>query len=192
MVAAMDEPAPGVVWFDAHGDFNTPDSSVDGYFDGMGLAMLTGEAWRGMSGPSMGGASVPESAVVLAGARDFDDLERQRLDSSAVLQVAPENIDSDGDIADAVNEMDPAPSGLYLHVDLDVLDSDEARVNIYSVPGGLKAEQLHSQVRSLLDTCPVRALSLTAYDPEVDGEGRVPPIAMRLLELVADRIAREP
>ena len=192
MVAAMDEPAPGVVWFDAHGDFNTPDSSVDGYFDGMGLAMLTGEAWRGMSGPSMGGASVPESAVVLAGARDFDDLERQRLDSSAVLQVAPENIDSDGDIADAVNEMDPAPSGLYLHVDLDVLDSDEARVNIYSVPGGLKAEQLQSQVRSLLDTCPVRALSLTAYDPEVDGEGRVPPIAMRLLELVADRIAREP
>jgi arginase len=192
MVAALDEPVPGVVWFDAHGDFNTPDSSVDGYFDGMGLAMLTGEAWRGMSGPSMGGASVPESAVVLAGARDFDELEQQRLDSSAVLQMPPESIGSDGAIARAVNGMDPAPTGVYLHVDLDVLDSDEAPVNIYSVPGGLSAEQLESQVGSLLDTCPVRALSLTAYDPEVDDEGRVPPIAMRLLELVADRVSREP
>ena len=95
-------------------------------------------------------------------------------------------------IARAVSEMDPAPSGIYLHVDLDVLDSEEAPVNIYSVPGGLSAEQLESQVRSLLDSCPVRGLSLTAYDPEVDDEGRVPPIAMRLLELVADRIAREP
>jgi arginase len=193
MAAAMDEPAPGVVWFDAHGDFNTPDSSVDGYFDGMGVAMLTGEAWPSMSGPSMGGASVPESAVVLAGARDFDELERQRLDSSAVLQMPPERIGSDGAISGAVNGMDPAPTGVYLHVDLDVLDSEEeAPVNIYSVGDGLTAEQLESQVRSLLDTCPVRAFSLTAYDPEVDDEGRVPPIAMRLLELVADRIAREP
>lgn len=48
IVAGLDEPSPGVVWFDAHGDFNTPETTESGYFDGMGLAVLTGSAWQGM------------------------------------------------------------------------------------------------------------------------------------------------
>ncbi len=191
MVAAMDESSPGVVWFDAHGDFNTPESTVDGYFDGMPLAILTGGAWRTIV--SQGEVrTVPESSVVLAGARDFDPLEQLRLDSSAVRHLPPAEIDADDAVARAVNAAQPSPTGVYLHLDLDVLDSDEARVNIYSVSAGLSAGRLETQVRSLLDACPVRAVSLTAYDPEVDSDGRVPPIAMRLLETVADRLSREP
>jgi arginase len=191
MVAGMDESSPGVVWFDAHGDFNTPESTVDGYFDGMPLAILTGGAWRTIV--SQGEVrTVPESGVVLAGARDFDPLEQLRLDSSDVRHLPPAEIDADDAVARAVNMTQPAATGVYLHLDLDVLDSDEARVNIYSVPAGLSAGQLETQVRSLLDACPVRAVSLTAYDPEVDADGRVPPIAMRLLETVAERISREP
>jgi arginase len=191
MAAAMGESSPGVVWFDAHGDFNTPDSSVDGYFDGMGLAMMTGDAWQSLSESSMEGTVVPESAVVLAGARDFDPLEQQRLERSDVRHLPPAEIDADDAVARAVEGLDPHVTGLYLHLDLDVLDSGEAKVNIYSVPDGLSAEQLEAQVRSLLETCPVRAVSLTAYDPEVDAEGRVPPIAMRVLGVVAERIGRE-
>jgi arginase len=192
MVVGMDEQSPGVVWFDAHGDFNTPDSSIDGYFDGMGMAMLTGEAWRSLGESSMDGTAVPESAVVLAGARDFDPLEQQRLDRSDVRHLPPAEIDADDAVAAAVEKLDPVATGLYLHLDLDVLDSDEAKVNIYSAPDGLSAGQLEAQVRSLLEACPVRAVSLTAYDPQVDAEGRVPPIAMRVLEVVAERISREP
>lgn len=192
MVAGMGESSPGVVWFDAHGDFNTPDSSVDGYFDGMGLAMLTGDGWQALSRGSMEGSAVPKSAVVLAGARDFDQLEQQRLEQSEVRHLPPSEIDADDAVAHAVGELDPAPTGLYLHVDLDVLDSGEAKVNIYSASDGLSAAQLEAQVRSLLEAYPVRGVSLTAYDPEVDSDGRVPPIAMRLLEAVAERIAREP
>ena len=164
VVAGISESSPGVVWFDAHGDFNTPDSTVDGYVDGMGVAILTGAAWPAMV-DGTGATTVPESAVLLAGAHDFDDLEERRLDAS--------------------------DTGLYVHVDLDVLESDEARVTIYSVPGGLSAAQLESQLRALLDSDPVRGFSLTAYDPEVDEGERVPPIAIRLLQAVAERIARE-
>jgi arginase len=191
VVTGLVEESPGVVWFDAHADFNTPDSTIEGYFDGMGLAILTGGAWRALADQS-GIATLPESAVLLAGARDFDPLEEQRLESSEVHHLPPQRIDLDDAVARAAGELDPAPSGLYLHVDLDVLDTEEARVNIYSAPDGLSAAQLTSQVGSLLDACPVRAISLTAYDPEVDAEGRVPPIAMRLLEVVAERVAREP
>jgi arginase len=188
MVVGMGERSPGVVWFDAHGDFNTPDSTVDGYFDGMGLAVLTGEAWRSMAAASMNGTSVPARAVVLAGARDFDPAEQVRVESSAIHHLPPEGMDSGGAAVDAVGAMQPEPTGLYVHVDLDVLDAEEARVNIYSVAGGPSAAQLESQIRSLMESCPVRALSLTAYDPECDAEGRVPPIAMRLLEAVAERL----
>jgi arginase len=191
VVSGLGESSPGVVWFDAHGDFNTPESSIDGYFDGMPLAILTGGAWRTMVS-ERGLRTVPESAAVLAGARDFDPLEQLRLDSSDVRHLPPVEIEADDAVASAVDGMDPVATGLYLHVDLDVLDPDEAKVNIYSAPDGLSAEQLETQVRSLLDSRPIRAVSLTAYDPGVDTEGRVPPIAMSLLEAVAERIAREP
>ena len=143
---------------------------------GLPIEELTSEAMMGL----------------VKGARDFDPLEQQRLDSSDVQYLPPGRIDSDDAVARAADGLNPAPTGLYLHVDLDVLDSEEAKVNIYSAPDGLSAAQLESQVTALLYTCPVRAISLTAYDPEVDAEDRVPPIAMRLLEIVAERVAREP
>jgi arginase len=187
VVTGLDEESPGVVWFDAHGDFNTPESTIDGYFDGMPLAVLTGGAWRSIvSGRAV--RTVPESAVVLAGARDFDPLEQRRLDSSSVHHLPPSAIDANDAVARALDSIEPAPTGLYLHLDLDVLDAEVARVNIYSVGNGLGAEQLVSQVDSLLEQRPVRAVSLTAYDPDCDAEGRVPPIAVRLLETVADRV----
>jgi arginase len=191
VVSGLDEQLPGVVWFDAHGDFNTPESTIDGYFDGMPLAILTGGAWQALVS-AMKMRTVPESAVVLAGAHDFDPLEQRRLDSSSVHLLRPGDVGSDGAVARAVDAMEPSPTGLYLHLDLDVLDEEEARVNIYSVPGGLTAEQLTSQVGTLFDTRPVRAASLTAYDPGCDAEDRVPPIALRLLEIVAEHVGREP
>jgi arginase len=189
VVAGLGEGSPGVAWFDAHGDFNTPESTIDGYFDGMPLAILTGGAWRTMVS-ERGLSTVPESAVVLAGARDFDPLEQRRLEASKVRRLTPAEVDG-GAVARAVELFEPAPSGLYLHLDLDVLDPDEATVNIYSAAGGLSPAQLESQLRALLDACPVRAVSLTAYDPEVDPDGRVPPIAMRLLGAVADHLAAD-
>jgi arginase len=189
VVTGLEESSPGVVWFDAHGDFNTPESSVDGYFDGMPLAILTGGAWRTMVSEREV-RIVPESAVVQAGARDFDPLEQLRLDSSSIHRLPPDAVASEDAVTRAVDSLEPAPTGLYLHVDLDVLDSEEAKVNIYSAPNGLSAAQLEAQVRSLLDTRPIRAVSLTAYDPECDSDARVPPIAVRLLEAVAERVAR--
>jgi arginase len=188
VVTGLGESSPGVAWFDAHGDFNSPESTIDGYFDGMPLAILTGSAWSSMVA-ERGLATVREPAVVLAGARDFDPLEQKRLEASEVRHLPPVEIDGEDAVARGVQGMDPAASGLYLHVDLDVLDSEEATVNIYSAPDGLSSAQLEAQVRSLLATCPVRAVSLTAYDPEVDPEGRVPPIALRLLGAVADHLA---
>lgn len=184
-VAGLGEAAPGVVWFDAHGDFNTPESTNFGYFDGMGLAVLTGDAWQGMLATVPGAQPVPDTAVVQAGARDLEDGEELRLRESGIQYVRSEELAASDALAGALQALEPEPSGLYLHVDLDVLDAEEAQVNIYSAPDGLTADQLVSRVEEVLEIGAVKAMSLTAYDPECDRAGRVPPIADRLLRAVA-------
>ena len=153
-----------------------------GYFDGMGLAILTGGAWRSMRAALPGAGPVPEEAVVLAGARDLDENERTRLRESRITHVPPEALTGAGPLLEAVEPM--LPSGVYVHVDLDVLDPADGRVNIYSAPGGVQGH-LDEIVSELLERLPVRAPSLTAYDPEADPDGRVPPIALGLLRRLA-------
>ena len=184
VMAGLEEASPGVVWFDAHGDFNTPDSTVFGYFDGMGTAILTGEAWPSMRAAVPGAGPISQDALVLAGARDFDEGEERRLRESRIVHLAPAQLDDGAALVEAVEAI--GPSGLYLHVDLDVLDPEDGRANIYSSPGGVRAERLEALVGELLDRFPVRAMSLTAYDPEADSEGKVPRVAMRLLRRLAE------
>ncbi|MDP9189926.1 MAG: arginase family protein [Actinomycetota bacterium] len=193
-VAGLGERSPGVVWLDAHPDFSAPETSDWGYLDAMGLSMLTGGAWQGVLAGVEGFRPLPETAAVLAGARDFDPSEEVRLDASAVNWLPPERVRTTVPLLQAVDALEPRATGLYLHVDLDVLDADEATVNIYSAPDGLDAAQLGAVVGAVMDAHPVRALSLTAYDPECDADGRVPPIALRLLELTASHLrdARPP
>ena len=65
----------GVVWFDAHGDFHTPDSTITGFLDGMGLAMLLGEGWNEMRATIEGLRPVPAENALLVSARDLDPTE---------------------------------------------------------------------------------------------------------------------
>ena len=186
VVAGLGEAAPGVVWFDAHGDFNEPQTSVYGYLDGMGMAILVGDAWQGLAALVPGARPVPESAVVLAGARAFDEPELPRLEASAIKHLPAASLADSATVVGAVAAMKPNPSGIYLHVDLDVLDPSVARVNRYAAAAGISAAELEASVRALLADERVRAVALTAYEPAADPDGRVPPIAMGLLAAVAE------
>jgi arginase len=189
--AGLDLESPGVLWFDAHGDFNSTESTDSGYFDGMGVTILTGGAWQTLLTTVEGARPLPETAVVLAGARDFDGGEQSRLESSDIAHLPPASIHSPESLLQALDDMRPSSTGLYVHVDLDVLDIEEARVNIYSVPDGVSAAELEQLVAAVVARSPVRALSLTAYDPTCDTDDAVPPIAMRILEVIADYVPRK-
>src|SRR5918995_7148904 len=68
----------GVVWLDAHADFDTPEDNLSGFTDVMGLAILTGGCWRALRETIPGFAAVPEADVVLAGVRDVEPYQRER------------------------------------------------------------------------------------------------------------------
>ena len=111
-------PEIAVVWLDAHGDFNTPAITISGYLGGMALAMLTGHGPELFADP-LGLRPVPERNVVLADARDLDPAERDALAASAVRRI-PATADA---CLAALSGLRDLP--VYLHVDVDILDSTE-------------------------------------------------------------------
>lgn len=169
----------GVIWFDAHGDFNTPETTPTGFFDGQALAALSGRCWSALTATIPGYSAVDDRSIVLVGARDLDQRELDLLLLSCVTRVDA----SLASLAGALKSLAHV-DGVYLHIDLDVLDRDETVVNRYSVPNGLSVSQLIGAVESIGAAVPIRAAALTAYDPEYDPAGAVCAVAHRLVETI--------
>lgn len=169
----------GVFWFDAHADFNTPDTTVSGVLDGMALAMLTGRCWRSLCRGITGFGPVREDATCLIGARDVDALEAEELQTSEVWQVGAE--EAAYRLPIVAKEIAARAAGAYLHVDLDVLDPSVGRVNRYAAPGGLDADALIAAIGDVTAALPLQAAAVTAYDPAFDDDGRVQAVAMRVI-----------
>jgi arginase len=184
-VAALGPEGLGVVWLDAHADFDTPDDNVSGFFDVMALSILTGTGWAALRATIPGFAPVPEEDVVLAGVRDLEPYQRARLGRSAVRTV-PGAFDADA-LAPALAALRERVERVYLHVDLDVLDSRAGRANEYAAPGGPGPTEVVGAVDAVFDTFEVAGAALTAYDPSEDTNGRARDVARRVIGRILER-----
>jgi arginase len=163
-----------ILWFDAHGDFHTAETTTSGFFDGMALTIATGSSWHAMVNTIPGFRPVAERNVVLAGVSDLDESEEDALEDSAVSVCGYRDIRT-SDIATVLAPVLDAVSSrvrdLYLHVDLDVLDRSVGPVNHFQADEGLRLEELLQALELIGDRFQVRAAALTAYDPAVDPDG---------------------
>jgi arginase len=174
-LAGLGAPVPSIIWLDAHGDFNTPETTISGFLDGMALATAVGRCWGKLAASVPGFHPVPEAQTVLLGARDLDVDERALLDSSSVHLVDVQRIRKHG--LNAALEplwarIQAQTERAYLHIDLDVLDPSEARVNHFPPSSGLTLTELLGIVRSVREHCTLAAAAITAYDPEYDEGGK--------------------
>jgi arginase len=165
-----------VVWFDAHGDFNTPETTVGGFLDGMQLATLTGRCWSGLAAGIPGFRALPETAVGLVGARDLDPLEAKALAASGIERVGVASLREQ--LPAVLNRLQDRHSPAYLHLDLDVLDPSEGRVNPYAAPNGLTRADLEWAIDAIGRALPLRAGSITSFEPAADTDGRVTATAL--------------
>ena len=138
---------PVIVWFDAHGDVHTLDTSTSGYLGGLALRLLLG-AHRGLFGDRVGFTPLAEERAVLVDARDLDPAEVDYLATSGIRRAAVHDL---GDLPDAP---------LILHVDLDVIDGSEVPGLMFPVPGGPSRNDVRDAVHRIRATRDVVAFDL--------------------------------
>ncbi|KAK1749903.1 hypothetical protein QBC47DRAFT_418606 [Echria macrotheca] len=163
--------ALGCVWFDAHDDYNVPDTVISGYFDSQGIAMMAGECWKTLMHTVPGHRAFDLRNLVHCGMRDVNDLERSRVEGSPMGVVWGNAVKRVDFAAGLKSEMDarfaPGQAAL-IHLDLDVLDPTVGKANSFASPGGLSDNDLTSCMETIVGyTVPV-ALTLASFDPFCD------------------------
>jgi arginase len=180
--ALRHHPEARVLWLDAHGDYNTPDTTESGFLGGMCLAGACGEWDAGLAEP------IPPERVVLAGVRDLDDGERRLLEHSPATVIGASTVET---LVAVKNALDGAPA--FIHLDLDVLDPEHFPAQ-FPAPGGLHPDKLYDLLDSVTEDCELVGLEITAFEAPEDERARLAAAetAMRVLEPLLDALSRDP
>lgn len=165
---------PTLIWFDAHGDFNTWETTPSGFLGGMPLAMLVGRGEQSLAA-RLDLASLPEESVILSDGRDLDPAEREALAESHILHLP--------DVIQMLN-VDLPPGPLWVHFDTDVIDSESAPGMNYPVGGGPSPSQLKEAFGFIAGTGRLAAVSLSSWNPELDQDGRSRAASLELLRVL--------
>jgi arginase len=172
----------GVVWFDAHGDFNTPATTPSGNVHGMSLAAALGRGEFGGTewAPAPG---LDPSNVALVGIRDLDPGEREALRDVPAHAFTVSEVDERGIAAvveDAVAVASGGTDGLHVSFDLDVLDPGVAPGVGTPVRGGVTYREAHAAMEAVAGTGALRSLELVEVNPILDDRNETGTLAAEL------------
>ena len=179
--AAIGTEKTAVVWFDAHADFNTPETSASGFLDGMGMAILAGRCYPKLAEQLEGFKALPCEHIIQVGVRHPDPEEQLLLRSTSVTRIATQELDK---LREALEQVTRETSEIYLHLDTDVLDISEGKANTYACAGGLTRQQLYQAVEEIRSIGKIGAVSITSYDPAADLDGRIAQVVIGLAPLL--------
>ncbi|PLX83790.1 MAG: arginase [Desulfuromonas sp.] len=160
----------GVIWVDAHGDFNTPRTSRSGNIHGMPLATLLGSGFDELVDVGRLGAKITLRDVVMIGIRDLDAAERERLRLSGINIFTMRDIDELGmaQVTRAALELLGHHRRLHVSLDLDGLDPHEAPGVGTPSPGGLTYREAQLLMEIIADTGKVSSADLVEINPILD------------------------
>jgi arginase len=184
----------GLVFVDGHTDFAVPETSLSGGAAGMDLALATGRGPDVLANLDGRGPLVRDDDVVILGHRDVSDPERcwgrpifetaiRRHDLHALRQAGVRSTAAETVAMFRSHHLD----GLWIHVDVDVLDSELMPAVDSPQPDGLSYAELSQLLESFLASGLVRGIQFTIFDPDLDPEGRY---ARELAQAIADVLVR--
>jgi len=182
----------GLVWFDAHGDANTPETTPSGNIHGMSLAVAMGVGDPDLV--NLGGRSpkVLPRNTVLIGIRDLDAGERETLKKSGVTVYTMRDVDERGmrDVVDeAIRIAGDNTAGIHLSFDLDVVDPEDAPGTGTPVWGGITYREAHLAMEMLAERAQIVAIDLVEVNPVLDTQNMTGIFAAELAQsLLGKRI----
>ena len=175
------EPA-GVLYIDAHADFNTDKTSLSGNIHGMGLAAALGDGYPELVGISRAQARLQPRDVVIVGVRELDEGERKRLPGSGVTVHTMRDIDERGVASIARDSLETLGHLERLHVSLDVdaLDPQEAPGAGTLVPGGLTYREAQLLMEIVADSGRLCSMDIVEINPILDEHNKTAKMAVDL------------
>ena len=175
----------GVIWFDAHLDFNTPETTTGGFLDGMGMAIATGRCWRALTAQIPGFVPLADDRVIYIGVRDIGATEQPNLEQSKVTLIEARQIHESGMVAALTPAWTQLPIDIqrvYIHLDLDVLDPSIAPANGYAVADGLLVDDVRSAIELIRERYEIAAAGVASYDPSLDAQQQLSSAAFELIQ----------
>jgi arginase len=172
----------GAVWFDAHGDFNTPETSPSGNVHGMPLAAVLGVGeFADVEWANAGGLRAENVAIV--GLRSVDPSERPAIADSDVTTFTMSDVDERGIASVADDALDVAAAGtdgVHVSLDLDWLDPREAPGVGTPVRGGVTYREAHAALEAVAERDRLRSLDLVEVNPILDERNETASLATEL------------
>ena len=170
--AAASKGPIGVIWVDAHSDFNTPETTRSGSLGGMPVAVATGRALHVLRLDAHLNPPLDDRRVVMGGVRLTDPLEQQLLDDSRIQQVSVGDLRTASPAVFAqLDRLSRISDKLYIHIDMDVLDPVEVSGHQNKVPDGPSSAQLASLFEEIFRRYPKASAIGFATIPATDEGG---------------------
>ena len=166
----------GLVFYDSHGDFNVPETTLSGMLGGMPVAVAAGHALHNLRRTTGLEEPLPMSHIMWGGVRDLDPLEADRFREYEVRQVSVEDIREINDnFRNQFNALANEVDVVYVHVDMDVLEPDEVPGHGLTVPNGPSSKALGAAIGVMFENPKTVALGIAStpsFNRDTDGRSR--------------------
>ena len=172
----------GLIWIDAHGDFNTPETSETGNIHGMALAILCGRGPKELVDVGRAGAKLNPTQVILIGPRELDEIEKENLRASGCTIFTMRDIDELGMSTVIARALETLRDCRHIHVslDMDSIDPNEAPGVGTPVSGGLTYREAQLLMETISDTGLLRSLDIMETNPILDVSNRTAQVGVSL------------
>ena len=174
----------GVIWIDAHADFNTDETTPSGNVHGMILAALAGIGHRDLANVCGWSPKIHAETIVIVGARDLDPLERERLHANAIHVFTMSDIDQRSIskvMREALTIAGLHKNGIHLSLDMDALDPKEAPGVGTPVRGGLTYREAHLAMEMIASIGNLVSMDVVEVNPILDRENATASLAVELV-----------
>lgn len=174
----------GLVFIDAHGDFNTPETTLSGMLGGMPVAVAAGHALHNIRTTAGLTEPLPMSDIVWGGVRDLDPLEAERFDEFDVQQFSVQDVrELSANLQQQIDALADRVDAIYVHIDMDVLDPAEVPGHDLAVTDGPSSKELAAAIALMFENPKTVALGIAstpAFNLDPDGVSRQ--AALNLIE----------
>jgi arginase len=174
----------GLIFIDAHGDFNTPETTLSGMLGGMPVAVAAGHALHNLRKTAGLAEPLPMSDIVWGGVRDLDPLEADRFDEYEAQQFSVQDIRQlSTNLKKQLDDLADRVDAIYVHIDMDVLDAAEVPGHDLAVADGPSSKHLTAAIALMFENPKTVALGIAStpsFNLDPDGVSRQ--AALNLIE----------